>query len=94
VNRFRQEEASEQRIELLSVPEAVGKSQLDRLAAVRSRRDASAVEAALADVRRAAAGEESTMPAILQAVRTYATVGEISAALGDVFGYHRPSTVT
>jgi len=94
VNRFRQEEASEQRIELLSVPEAVGKSQLDRLAAVRSRRDASAVEAALADVRRAAAGEENTMPAILQAVRTYATVGEISAALGDVFGYHRPSTVT
>jgi hypothetical protein len=34
------------------------------------------------------------VPAILEAVRALATVGEISAALGDVFGYHRPSTVT
>jgi methylmalonyl-CoA mutase N-terminal domain/subunit len=32
------------------------------------------------------------MPAILVAVRAYATLGEISAALGDVFGYHRAST--
>jgi hypothetical protein len=31
------------------------------------------------------------MPAILAAVRTYATVGEISAALGEVFGHHRAS---
>jgi methylmalonyl-CoA mutase N-terminal domain/subunit len=33
------------------------------------------------------------MPAILDAVRAYATVGEISAALGRVFGYHTASTV-
>ena len=33
------------------------------------------------------------MPAVLEAVRAYATVGEISAALGEVFGYHAASTV-
>jgi hypothetical protein len=34
------------------------------------------------------------MPPILVAVRAYATVGEITGALGEVFGYHRGSTVT
>ena len=58
---------------------------------MRAARDAGPVETALASVHRAAAGGENTMPAILEAVRAYATVGEISAALGDVFGYHRAS---
>jgi methylmalonyl-CoA mutase N-terminal domain/subunit len=94
VNRFQSEHAEAQHIELLSVPEAVRDRQIERLAQVRARRDAAAVEAALAQVRRAATGDENTMPAVLAAVRAYATVGEISSALGDVFGYHRPSTVT
>ena len=51
------------------------------------------MRAALADVRAAAQSDASTMPAIFAAVRAYATVGEISAALGEVFGYHRPSRV-
>ena len=50
------------------------------------------VENALEGVRAAAGSSENTMPAILAAVRAYATLGEISAALGDVFGYHRAST--
>jgi methylmalonyl-CoA mutase N-terminal domain/subunit len=94
VNRFRSPSADEQEIELLTVPEVVRDRQLERLGDVRSRRDAAAVDSALERVRAAAGGDENTMPAILEAVRAYATVGEISSALGDVFGYHRPSNVT
>jgi methylmalonyl-CoA mutase, N-terminal domain len=93
-NRFRSEDADEQEIELLSVPTEIRTRQANRLARLRAERDANAVEAALAGVRTAARGPENTMPAILDAVRAQATVGEISGALGDVFGYHRPSTVT
>jgi methylmalonyl-CoA mutase N-terminal domain/subunit len=92
VNRFRDEQPGEQQVELLSVPDDVRTRQLRNLADVRSSRDASAVESALQAVRSTAAGDENTMPAILGAVRAYATVGEISSALADVFGYHRPST--
>jgi methylmalonyl-CoA mutase N-terminal domain/subunit len=93
-NRFRSENADEQDIELLSVPSAVQDRQLERLKRLRAERNPQAVETALANVRRTAESTENTVPAILEAVRAMATVGEISAALGDVFGYHRPSTVT
>jgi methylmalonyl-CoA mutase, N-terminal domain len=93
-NQFRNENANEQDIELLSVPSAVQDRQVERLERLRAERDSEAVETALAHVRRTAEGTENTVPAILEAVRAMATVGEISAALGDVFGYHRPSTVT
>ena len=92
VNRFRDEGAEEQAVELLTVPEDVRARQLEQLHAVRGARDAAAVENALEGVRAAAGSSENTMPAILAAVRAYATLGEISAALGDVFGYHRAST--
>jgi methylmalonyl-CoA mutase N-terminal domain/subunit len=94
LNRFRAESADEQEIELLSVPAEVRDRQLRRLHALRSSRDRDAVSTSLDRVRRAAEQEENTMPAIVEAVRAYATVGEISSALGDVFGYHQPSTVT
>jgi methylmalonyl-CoA mutase N-terminal domain/subunit len=93
VNRFRDAEADEQQVELLTVPDEVRVRQLARLAEVRARRDATAVKRALAALRDAAAAGRNTMPAVLEAVRAYATVGEMSQALGDVFGYHRPSTV-
>jgi methylmalonyl-CoA mutase N-terminal domain/subunit len=92
VNRFRDEAAAEQDVELLSVPDEVRTRQLERLAAIRASRDLEAVRGALEGVRDAAAAGENTMPAILAAVRVYATVGEIAAALGEVFGYHKPST--
>jgi methylmalonyl-CoA mutase, N-terminal domain len=92
VNRFRDEDAEEQGVELLTVSEEVRARQLEQLARVRASRDATAVASALERVREAAASGENTMPAILGAVGAYATVGEISAALGDVFGYHRATT--
>jgi methylmalonyl-CoA mutase N-terminal domain/subunit len=61
--------------------------QLKRLADVKRARNADAVDAALARVRHdAAAPEVNLVPAILEAVRTYATVGELMGALGTVFG--------
>jgi methylmalonyl-CoA mutase, N-terminal domain len=92
VNRFRDEDAEEQGVELLTVSEEIRTRQLEQLARVRASRDATAVASALERVREAAKTAENTMPAILGAVAAYATVGEISAALGDVFGYYRATT--
>jgi methylmalonyl-CoA mutase N-terminal domain/subunit len=47
----------------------------------------------LAALAQVAAGSDNAMPAIVEAVRAYATVGEISRTLGEVFGFHRSSSV-
>ena len=60
--------------------------QLDRLAQVKRDRDDSAVAAALARVEDVAQGSENTMPAIVEAVEAYATLGEISDVFRSVFG--------
>jgi methylmalonyl-CoA mutase N-terminal domain/subunit len=63
--------------------------QIKRLERVRSERDSSAVAAALARLRRDAARTEvNLMPTLIDAVKTYATLGEIMATLTDVFGRH------
>ena len=62
-----------------------------RLAAVRQRRDGSAVSAALKKVRNAAAGSDPLMPPIIDAVRARATLGEISDTLREVWGVYRPA---
>ena len=75
--------------ETLRIGPEVEEAQLKRLHEMRSDRDHDAVERALANVR-TVAQEPTTnlMPALLDAVRTYATVGEVVGALGDVFGRH------
>jgi methylmalonyl-CoA mutase, N-terminal domain len=94
VNRFVQEDAEPEEQEVFVVgPDVIGR-QLARLEAIRAERDDDRVEHALARLREVATGEANTMPAILDAVRAYATVGEISSALADVFGTHRGSQVT
>jgi methylmalonyl-CoA mutase N-terminal domain/subunit len=74
------------RIGILSIDEAAGARQAARLEAVRRRRDPAAVEGALARIREAASGGANTMPPFLEAVRAYATVGEMCDALRDVWG--------
>jgi len=64
--------------------------QQERLQAVKADRDDAAVEAALATVREAAAGDDNVMPPIVDAVKAYATVGEISDVLREEFGEYRP----
>ena len=83
VNRF---QSPGQPIELLEIDETAGAHQAARLEALRRRRDNAAVTRALDALRRAAESTENTMPLLLDAVRAYATLGEICDALRSVFG--------
>ena len=83
VNRFQSED---QPIELLRVDDSAAAHQCQKLASLRARRSNQRVAAALDALRRAAEGAENTMPHLLEAVKAYATLGEICDALRGVFG--------
>jgi methylmalonyl-CoA mutase N-terminal domain/subunit len=87
VNRF---EIDEDAPEVFRPDAGARASVLADLAAVKKKRDAAAVEAALAAVDRAARGKENLMPPILAAVERYATLGEVCQVLERVFGRYRP----
>jgi methylmalonyl-CoA mutase, N-terminal domain len=70
----------------LYIDERAGEEQCARLADVKARRDAQAVSQALEGMRTAARSRENLMPPILDAVRAYATLGEMCDALRDVWG--------
>ncbi len=89
VNRFAVEET--QGGDYLTVDPAVGARQCEHLAALKARRDAAAVTAALAEVERVAKGGDNLMPSLIAAARTYATLGEICGVLRGVFGEYQPS---
>src|SRR5688572_24713002 len=79
-------------IPTLVIDESVRDHQVERLQQVRDKRDAGAVENALEKLRQAAHKAENTMPATIEAVRAYATLGEICSALRDVYGiYEEPA---
>ena len=84
VNDFTSEDDAETPI--LRIDPALEQKQVDRLARTRAGRDGAAVEAALAELKRVAAGEENLMPAIIEASRVRATEGEMIAAMQEVFG--------
>jgi methylmalonyl-CoA mutase N-terminal domain/subunit len=87
VNRFMAEQ--EKPMPTMRIDEAVEKTQVERVKALRAKRNAAKTTAALAEVSRRAAGNENLMPAILGAVEAWATVGEISDALRRVFGEYQ-----
>ena len=90
VNKYRAEgEKVSQEVELHEYKPEATEEQLRRLALVKAERDASAVQAALARVRDEAQSGVNLMPAMLQAVGAYATVGEITGVLKQVFGEFR-----
>ncbi len=65
---------------------------LERLNRIRQERDQAAVKKALDNLRRVAQGTENTMPAIIEAVRVYATLGEIMDVFREAFGeYMEPA---
>jgi len=74
---------------LLKVNPRIEKEQRKRLASLRKRRDAAAVRAALGDLESACRGKRNVMEPILDAVRAYATLGEISDVMRSVFGTHQ-----
>ena len=88
-NRFQSED---QPIELLQIDETAERSQEEKLERLRKRRNQDNVRKSLDNLRSAANGTENTMPYILDAVRAYATLGEICDALRDVFGTYTETT--
>ena len=90
VNKYEMDEQSS--IPILAINESVRAHQIERLDAARSKRDGGAVQNALEKLKRAAQNMENTMPATIEAVRAYATLGEICSALRDVYGvYEEPA---
>jgi len=88
VNCFEEEE-KEREVEFHPYRENEAAKQRERLDRVRSRRDGDKVRQALEAVRTAAGGSENVMPSIMDAVETYASVGEVCGVLKDVFGNYR-----
>ncbi len=88
VNRFQIEEEAPKG--LLRVDPSVRISQIEGLKKLRSERDNGRVKDLLGELRKTAEGTDNLMPVILDAVRAYATLGEICDALRDVFGEYQP----
>jgi methylmalonyl-CoA mutase N-terminal domain/subunit len=89
VNRYVQEQPV--RPDVLRVDERLAQARGERLAALRRRRDGTAVDRALAALSDAARSSDNLMPRILDAVECDATLGEIADALRAVFGLHNES---
>jgi methylmalonyl-CoA mutase N-terminal domain/subunit len=87
VNAFKAEKAAP--IELLHIDEKVAEEQKARLAQVKSERNNEAVQAALAKIEAAARGTDNMMPPVLEAVKAYATLGEICDVFRKVWGQYR-----
>ena len=93
VNSFPPKEATE--VDVLKVDNAeVRARQLSKLQVLKGTRDVAAVEAALADLTRAAEGSGNLLEFAIRAARAHATVGEISQAIEKVFGRHEASVET
>ena len=87
VNRFRSEEA--ETIPVLSINEQIEREQVERVRAVREKRDSARARTALASLKETAAGTENLLPRILECVEAEVTVGEISHCLRNVWGEYR-----
>ena len=91
VNRFTREE--EPPIPIQRIDEALERQQVERVRALRTRRDTTQWHSAIDRVKDRARSGANLMPAILEAVESYATVGEIAAAMREVFGEYQESVV-
>jgi methylmalonyl-CoA mutase N-terminal domain/subunit len=91
VNRFTRDEEPD--IPIQRIDESLERRQVERLQALRVRRDHARWQSSLNLIRDHARSGANLMPAILEAVESYATVGEIAAAMREVFGEYQESVV-
>jgi methylmalonyl-CoA mutase N-terminal domain/subunit len=91
VNRYQQ--AEERQLEILRIPPELERKQIGRVQAVRASREGTAVEAALTELRDAAAADRNLMDPLLDAARAHATEGEIVQSLQQVFGTYTETPV-
>ncbi|MGQ0792693.1 MAG: acyl-CoA mutase large subunit family protein [Deltaproteobacteria bacterium] len=87
VNKYVSDE--QRRFPILKIGEEVARKQIDRLTEVKSRRDNASVNNLLGEIRTAANRGENLMPPIIDAVREYATLGEICDIFREVYGVYR-----
>jgi methylmalonyl-CoA mutase N-terminal domain/subunit len=91
VNKYGMENESSG-VPILIINEEVQQRQIERVEQTRAHRDKGEVANALEKLKQAATRDENTMPATIEAVRAYATLGEICDALRDVYGlYEEPA---
>ncbi|WP_435125245.1 acyl-CoA mutase large subunit family protein [Halobaculum sp. D14] len=90
VNEF--EVDDEPQVDLESVSEEEEQAQVERLEELRQSRDTEAVDSALDALREAARGDDNVMPYIVDAVKAYATVGEICGVFREEFGEYQPGS--
>jgi methylmalonyl-CoA mutase N-terminal domain/subunit len=91
VNKYQMDD-EQSKIDILVIDESVREHQIARLDEARTRRDGGAVANALEKLKRDAQAGDNTMPSTIEAVRAYATLGEICDALRDVYGlYEEPA---
>jgi len=90
VNRFQVEE--ETPVNVLRIDPALEQAQVERVRALRARRDANAFTASLEKLEQATTTDENLLPRILECVESYATVGEISNTLRHVWGEYRETS--
>ena len=91
VNRYELED--EAPVEILRIDPALETQQIERVRALRARRDSAAVESTLAALKRDADGDANLMPAIMDASRAYVTMGEMCDALREAWGTWRETPV-
>ena len=87
VNKYRDDE--EPSPEYFRVDQTMAERQREKLERLRDERDSAAAEQALGRLRAAAEGQENLMPAIIEAVHAYCTLGEISGTMREVFGEYK-----
>jgi methylmalonyl-CoA mutase N-terminal domain/subunit len=86
--------AKEKPLEILQIDETVAHRQAERLSKLRAERSSDAVARQLAALRKASQGNDNLMPFILDAVKSYATLGEICDAMRDTFGTYEEVAIT
>ena len=91
VNKFVDEVEAKQK--LLRIDDSLGRKQEKAIKALRKSRDNKKTDSALSKLQSAADTDENLMPLILNSVKAYATTGEISNTLREVFGEYRPKEV-
>ncbi|MGB9466291.1 MAG: methylmalonyl-CoA mutase family protein [Candidatus Acidiferrum sp.] len=86
--------AAEKPLETLQIDESVARRQAERLAKLRADRSKAEVDRRLNALRKAAEGKDNLMPFLFDAVKAYATVGEICDAMREVFGTYEEVAIT
>jgi methylmalonyl-CoA mutase N-terminal domain/subunit len=92
INKYVVDEDEEEEMELHQSSQESIHSQIDRLRKVKARRDQGKVDEALIALSEAAKGTENQMPYLIEAVKAYATVGEIVATFKSVYGAYQEIT--